>query len=54
MENEKLSKYEQWVKELNELNDIINSLSVWDEYADYLQGRYDRLLKDEPQKDSKC
>ncbi len=33
-------------KELTELNDLINSLKVWDGYAERLQQQYDWLLAD--------
>ena len=39
-------EYNEWVKEVNDLNDKINLLSLWDDYAERLQSRYDKLLQD--------
>ena len=38
----------EWEEAVKRLNDKINSLPVWDDYAEMLQGRYDRLLKERP------
>ena len=46
-----MTKYEQWAKNLKELDDKINSISPWNDYAEMLQSRYDQMLEDEPAKD---
>lgn len=40
--------YDEWKAKLNALDDKINSLKVWDGYAQDLQIQYDRLLQDRP------
>jgi len=40
--------YNECVEKLTKLNDKINSLTVWDNYAEMLQSRYDRILSEEP------
>lgn len=46
-----MEAYKQWRKELKALNDIIQSLTVWDEHADTLQREYDYLLNQRPEID---
>jgi hypothetical protein len=43
-------KYEAWAEKLNKLNDYINSLKVWNDYAERMQARYDDLLSRDPRK----
>ena len=43
-EIEETEEYKQWVKELSELKDIIDSLPKRDAYAERLQARYDDLM----------
>ncbi len=38
----------EWEETLSKLNDKINSLEVWDSYAERLQSRYDELLTENP------
>ena len=45
MDNE---AYETWVQKLEALNDKINALSTWNDYAEMLQHRYDILLTEDP------
>jgi len=42
--------YDEWVEKLTKLNDKINSLETWDNYAEMLQSRYDTLLSEEPKR----
>ncbi len=44
----KNEEYDKWVKELNNLDQRINNLKVWDDYAEYLQREYDYLIKQNP------
>ena len=44
-------KYDEWVEKLTILNNKINNLGVWDNYAEMLQARYDNLLAQEPKKE---
>ena len=48
IEQEKQEKYEKWSKELENLNTRINNLGYWNDYAEMLQGQYDRLLAADP------
>ena len=48
------SDYYKWVQALHALNDKINELKVWDDHAEMLQARYDRLLSEEPKKEEEC
>ena len=48
-----MEEYNKWVDKLEALNDKINNLKVWDDYAEMLQSRYDRLLSEEPKKEEK-
>ena len=43
-----MNEYEKWVKDLNALNDRINNLGYWNDYAEMLQREYDNLLASEP------
>ena len=45
-----MNEYKTWVENLDNLNDKINSLEVWDGYAERLQAEYDNLLAQEPKK----
>ena len=45
---EQTQVYKDWAKRLDELNDYINSLEVWDNHAEESQSRYDRLLSEDP------
>jgi hypothetical protein len=47
-------KYNEWVVKLNALNEKINKLTVWDDYAEMLQAKYDRLLSEEPKQEELC
>ena len=40
--------YDKWAKNLDALNDKINGLKVWDDYAERLQSRYDEMLREDP------
>jgi hypothetical protein len=51
MEIEQNPKYIKWKEDLDYLNSAINNLKVWDEYAEALQRKYDRLLDQDPRKD---
>lgn len=44
--------YDEWESKLLKLNDHINSLTVWDNYAEKCQAGYDWLLKQN--KETKC
>ena len=46
--SEKAIKLAEWVRELADLNKYINSLSTWDEYAERMQAKYDRLMAEDP------
>ncbi len=51
---EDTEEYKLWLKRLYALNDKINALTVWDNYAERLQARYDELLREDPRlKDNK-
>ena len=39
---------EEWEKEVTNLNNRINNLKDWDDYAEYLQRQYDQLLSERP------
>ena len=43
-------EYEIWKEKLMKLTDHINSLSIWDDYAEECQRRYDILLEQDPKK----
>ena len=43
-----MTEQEEWEKRLNDLNDKVNALTTWDDYAEYLQAKYDRLLTEDP------
>ena len=43
-----MNEYEKWVEKLTKLNDYINSLEVWNDYAEDCQRDYDDLLKMNP------
>jgi len=45
-----MTEYEKWSDDLDKLNTRINNLKVWDDYAEYLQGEYDRLLDRDPRR----
>lgn len=45
---EETQEYKDWLKKLHELNDYINSLTVWDDYAESCQRDYDNLLRQDP------
>ena len=45
--------YEEWQIKLKKLDDHINSLKAWDDYAISCQNEYDWLLKQKPAKDDK-
>ena len=47
-EIEQTEEYKSWERDLINLDNKINSLSVWDDYAERLQSRYDDLLKEDP------
>jgi hypothetical protein len=49
MENhENTLEFQNWVEALRKLDDHINSLTVWDDYAEKCQREYDNLLKQDP------
>lgn len=48
MKIEDTNEYKEWLTRLNSLNDRINSLKVWDDYAERLQAIYDELLTEDP------
>ena len=45
-----MTEYEEWAKKLKFLDDKINALKVWDDYAERLQARYDEMLTERPEK----
>lgn len=45
---EETKEFKDWAEMLEELNQRINALTIWDDYAESLQGRYDRLLDEDP------
>ena len=47
-ELKELKEYEKWVKKLEKLNDHINSLHIWNSYAEDCQREYDFLLQQNP------
>jgi len=44
MKIEDTKEYKEWEEKLLSLNNKINSLDVWDSYAESLQNAYDNLL----------
>jgi len=48
MSIEETEEYKTWGARLEKLNDYINSLSVWDNYAEQKQAEYDSLLRQDP------
>ena len=51
MENkmiEDTQEYKDWLKRLKALDEKINSLKTWDNYAERLQARYDEMLREDP------
>jgi hypothetical protein len=47
---EDTQEYKDWLEKLNKLDDYINSLKVWNDYAERMQSRYDDLLSQDPRK----
>ena len=45
---EETKEFKDWAEMLEELNQRINALTIWDDYAESLQARYDRLLDEYP------
>jgi len=43
-EIELTEEYKQWEKDLLSLNDRINAISPWNDYAESLQSEYDHLM----------
>jgi len=41
-------EFQEWSDKLEKLNDHINSLKVWDDYAESCQRDYDYLLAQDP------
>ena len=39
---------EEWEKDVENLDNRINALTVWNDYAEYLQREYDILLTQRP------
>ena len=40
--------FDEWAEKLEALNNKINGLKVWDDYAERLQARYDEMLSEDP------
>ena len=38
----------KWEDDVKKLNDKINALAEWDDYAERLQAKYDQLLQEKP------
>ena len=45
---EEVQEFEKWSDKLHKLNDHINSLTIWNDYAESCQRDYDNLLKQDP------
>jgi len=43
-EIEQTDEYKKWEKDLLSLNDRINAISPWNDYAEYLQSEYDNMM----------
>lgn len=43
--NSKEFKLNELIQELNKLNERINELPIWDDYAEMLQSEYDWILE---------
>jgi len=48
-----MTEYEIWAKKLKELNNHINNLKEWNDYAEDCQREYDFLLSQEPKRTEK-
>ena len=46
-----MTEYEIWKEKLRVLNNHINNLKEWNDYAEDCQREYDFLLTQEPKKD---
>jgi hypothetical protein len=45
-------EYKKWAEKLRRLDEYINSLEVWNDYAEDCQRKYDYLLSKEPKRSS--
>ena len=45
---EQTEKYKAWEKRLKSLDEMINDLTEWNDYAEMLQSRYDEMLREDP------